>query len=105
MHLREGYVEAAGDPRAVSKLVDAAVTPFRALVTNVARDGAMAGPDVALMEAVMARRPDLAVQASGGVRSVADIATLKTTGANGAIVGRALYEGALDLKEEIRAGT
>jgi hypothetical protein len=37
LHLREGYIEAASDPRAVSKLVQAAVAPFRALVTNVAR--------------------------------------------------------------------
>ena len=37
LHLREGYIEAAGDPRAVARLVDAAVGPFRALVTNVAR--------------------------------------------------------------------
>ena len=37
LHLREGYVEAAGNRDAVSKLVAAAVPPFRALVTNVAR--------------------------------------------------------------------
>jgi hypothetical protein len=37
LHLREGYVEAAGDKNAVSKLIAAAVPPFRALVTNVAR--------------------------------------------------------------------
>jgi hypothetical protein len=37
LHLREGYVEAAGDSQAIAKLVAAAVEPFRALVTNVAR--------------------------------------------------------------------
>jgi hypothetical protein len=37
LHLREGYIEAAGDRKAIAKLVTAAVTPFRALVTNVAR--------------------------------------------------------------------
>jgi len=37
LHLREGYIEAANDVRAVTKLVAAAVPPFRALVTNVAR--------------------------------------------------------------------
>jgi len=37
LHLREGYVEAAGNKDAVSKLIAAAVPPFRALVTNVAR--------------------------------------------------------------------
>jgi hypothetical protein len=37
LHLREGYIEAAGDAPAVARLVSAAATPFRALVTNVAR--------------------------------------------------------------------
>ncbi len=37
LHLREAYIEAAGDPRAVTKLVESAIPPFRALVTNVAR--------------------------------------------------------------------
>jgi len=37
VHLREAYIESAGDPRGVTRLVAAAVQPFRALVTNVAR--------------------------------------------------------------------
>ena len=37
VHLREGYIEAAGDNKAIAKLVSAAIPPFRALVTNVAR--------------------------------------------------------------------
>ena len=37
LHLREGYIEAAGDPKAVDKLRLASVAPFRALVTNAAR--------------------------------------------------------------------
>jgi hypothetical protein len=37
LHLREGYIEAAGDAKAVTRLVTAAIAPFRALVKNVAR--------------------------------------------------------------------
>jgi len=37
LHLREGYIETAGDTKAVTKLVSAAIPPFRALVKNVAR--------------------------------------------------------------------
>jgi hypothetical protein len=37
LHLREGYIEAAGDAKAAAKLVASAIPPFRALVTNVAR--------------------------------------------------------------------
>jgi hypothetical protein len=41
VHLREGYIEAAGDRKAVARLVAASSTPFRALVANIARlDGA-----------------------------------------------------------------
>jgi len=71
------------------------------LVTNVNRDGAMQGPDAELTAAVADNRTDLAVQASGGVRSIGDLKTLASARAAGAIVGRALYEGALDLKEAI----
>ena len=37
LHLREGYIESAGDTKALAKLVSAAIPPFRALVKNVAR--------------------------------------------------------------------
>lgn len=37
VHLREGYIESGGDARAIATLVSAAIAPFRALVTNVAR--------------------------------------------------------------------
>jgi hypothetical protein len=37
LHLREGYIESAGDSKAIAKLVSAAAAPFRALVRNVAR--------------------------------------------------------------------
>lgn len=67
------------------------------LVTDVARDGALTGPNVALIAEIVRRRPDVALQASGGVRDAADLAELAATGAAAAIVGRALYEGKLSL--------
>ena len=74
------------------------------LVTNIARDGMMNGPDTDLYEKTAARKSSFALQASGGVRNIADITALKKSEAPAAIIGRALYEGALDLKEAIRAG-
>jgi len=74
------------------------------LVTNVDHDGVMAGPDLALYEMIAAERPDLKLQGSGGVRDIADILALKRARADGAIVGRALYEGSIDLTGAIRAG-
>lgn len=74
------------------------------LVTSIARDGAMEGPDLVLYETIVRDRRDLSLQASGGVRGLDDIAALKRAGVAGAVVGKALYEGALDLSEAVRAG-
>ena len=46
LHLREAYIEAAGDKKAVSSLVTASVTPFRALVANAARLDATSGDEL-----------------------------------------------------------
>jgi phosphoribosylformimino-5-aminoimidazole carboxamide ribotide isomerase len=72
------------------------------LCTDVARDGLLAGPNVALYREIHVRYPKLAVQASGGVASLADLAALKETGVAGTIVGKALYEGKLALAEALR---
>jgi phosphoribosylformimino-5-aminoimidazole carboxamide ribotide isomerase len=56
------------------------------------------------MEDVRRRLPHRAVQASGGVSSVDEIAALAAIGVAGAIVGKALWEGGLDLAEAIDAG-
>jgi len=74
------------------------------LVTDIASDGMMGGPNLALVTLAMRRLPHLAVQASGGVSSLADIEALNAAGAPGAIVGRALWEGRIDLSEAIHAG-
>jgi phosphoribosylformimino-5-aminoimidazole carboxamide ribotide isomerase len=62
------------------------------LITDIARDGMLAGPNVALICALATERPDLSVQASGGVASLQDLAALRQAGAAAAIIGRALYE-------------
>lgn len=74
------------------------------LTTDVNRDGAMKGPNMRLLDQVRGRRPDLDIQASGGVRDIADIRALAEMGAGGAVVGKALYENRLDLKEALSAG-
>lgn len=71
------------------------------LVTDVSRDGVLAGPNVALMRTLTADRPDLAIQASGGVSSLEDLRALRATGVAGAIVGRALYERRLALEDAL----
>ncbi|MGR3493862.1 1-(5-phosphoribosyl)-5-[(5-phosphoribosylamino)methylideneamino]imidazole-4-carboxamide isomerase [Citreimonas sp.] len=72
--------------------------------TDIERDGAMQGPNVDAT-AALARAVSIPVIASGGVSSVADLVALRDCGAalDGAISGRALYDGALDLAEAMAA--
>ena len=73
------------------------------LVTDVGRDGALTGPNLELLGQIIRRRPDLKVQASGGVASVADLTAAAVLGCDGAIVGRALYENRFTLKQALAA--
>ncbi len=72
------------------------------IYTDINRDGAMQGPNVAAT-AALARAVSIPVIASGGVSRLEDLVALRECGAplNGAISGRALYDGKLDLAEAI----
>ena len=73
------------------------------IYTDIARDGAMGGPNVAAT-AALARAVTIPVIASGGVSSLDDLVALRDTGViAGAISGRALYDGAIDLAEALAA--
>jgi len=73
------------------------------IYTDIMRDGAMKGPNILATEA-LAKAVDIPVIASGGVSSQADLDALKATGViSGAISGRALYDGAIDLKSALAA--
>ena len=68
------------------------------LVTAVHREGQMQGPDVSLIREVT-KLSSFPIQASGGIRSVTDLQNLQEAGAASAIVGMALYTGALSAAE------
>ncbi len=74
------------------------------IYTDIERDGAMQGPNIAAT-AALARAVTIPVIASGGVSSLDDLIALRDCGAPlaGAISGRALYDGALDLKAALAA--
>ncbi len=73
------------------------------IYTDILRDGAMKGPNIDAT-ADLARAVNIPVIASGGVSSMADLAALKATGViSGAISGRALYDGAIDLNAALAA--
>ncbi|WP_299945127.1 1-(5-phosphoribosyl)-5-[(5-phosphoribosylamino)methylideneamino]imidazole-4-carboxamide isomerase [uncultured Ruegeria sp.] len=74
------------------------------IYTDINRDGAMQGPNIEAT-AALACAVSIPVIASGGVSSLNDLIALRDCGVelNGAISGRALYDGAIDLNEAIRA--
>jgi phosphoribosylformimino-5-aminoimidazole carboxamide ribotide isomerase len=73
------------------------------IYTDIDRDGAMQGPNIAATES-MARAVNIPVIASGGVSSMGDLTALRATGViAGAISGRALYDGAIDLGAALAA--
>ena len=81
------------------KFEDAGIAAI--IYTDINRDGAMAGPNIPATEA-LARAVEVPVIASGGVSSMDDLRALQATKViSGAISGRALYDGAIDLGEAL----
>jgi phosphoribosylformimino-5-aminoimidazole carboxamide ribotide isomerase len=99
----DGWVAEAGAVawrRALANVEAAGVRTI--VVTAIARDGLLGGPDLALLGDLI-EATDAAVIASGGIRSTDDLAALRAAGCAGAIVGRALYDGTLDLAAALAA--
>jgi phosphoribosylformimino-5-aminoimidazole carboxamide ribotide isomerase len=70
------------------------------IATDIRRDGTLSGPNLeALRELIAAVDAD--VIASGGIASLDDLTAVAATGASGAIVGRALYDGRIDLRDAL----
>ena len=105
----EGWMEASGVPvgELVRRLSEAGVR--RVIYTDIARDGMMSGPNIgalaALLEETAGLPSPVAVIASGGVSSPEHVRRLASVGVEGVIVGRALYTGALDLREALQAAS
>ncbi len=89
----------------VRRLSEAGVT--RVIYTDVSRDGMLAGPNFAGIAELLAEVDGLPapvkVIASGGVATLEHIRQLAALGVEGAIVGKALYTGDLDLREAVKA--
>lgn len=72
------------------------------LCTDIARDGMLAGPNLALYRDIATLAPKLCVQASGGIRDIDDIDAARAAGCAGAVLGKALLEGRFDLAQAVR---
>jgi phosphoribosylformimino-5-aminoimidazole carboxamide ribotide isomerase len=75
----------------------------RILYTDISRDGTLAGPNLAALRTLVAGEPRLKVLASGGVAGLDDLRALARSGAEGAIIGTALYDGRLTLDAVLAA--
>ena len=74
----------------------------RFIYTDISRDGTLSEPNFEAVAELVASTK-LPIIASGGISSIAHLKKLKGLGVEGAIVGRALYTGAVDLKEALIA--
>jgi phosphoribosylformimino-5-aminoimidazole carboxamide ribotide isomerase len=102
--LGEGWRPGAAGLRAedaVRALADAGIVTFE--VTAIDRDGLLGGPDLDFLGGLVRTFPAARIIASGGIASVDDIIASRDIGCAGAIVGRALYEGRVDLAEALAA--
>ncbi len=71
----------------------------RVICTDISKDGMLQGPAVELYSALMERFPAMHLTASGGVGSMADLENLEAAGVPAAIVGKAIFEERITLKE------
>ncbi|MDQ4036558.1 MAG: HisA/HisF-related TIM barrel protein [Chloroflexota bacterium] len=92
--LRMGSADAS---ELAQRLVDDGAS--RLVVTDTARDGTLAGPNLALLGRLRAAVPQAVLVAAGGIGSIDDLRQVREVGCDGAVVGLALLTGAIDPAE------
>ncbi len=104
---KEGFIMVEGWKTATAMTVQDALEKYtelgvrRFLITSIAQDGMLNGPDLqTLSQATL--YPNAKIVAAGGIGSIGDLAALKEIGVEGAVIGKALYEGRFTLKEAIQ---
>ena len=104
--LKDGFVAIKGWTETSTLTADAFFSQMEKLgvktviCTDISRDGAMGGTNRELYRE-LSEKFSIDLIASGGVSSIGDIAALKEMGLHGAIIGKAYYTGAIDLKEAL----
>ena len=73
------------------------------IYTDISRDGMLTGPDIKGTSDLV-KKTGMNIIASGGMSAMDDIRKVKETGAEGVIIGKALYSGNIKLNEAIKAG-
>lgn len=97
----QGWTDTAGEELDVlaRRYADAGLRHL--LCTDIARDGMLSGPNMDLYAQLREWVPQLQVQVSGGVRDLGDVAAARAAGCAGVVLGKALLEGRLDLREAL----
>ena len=72
---------------------------IKVICTDISKDGMLEGPNVELYQKIKEQDPDIHLIASGGVSCMGDIDRLQEAHVPGVIIGKAIYEGRIDLKE------
>ncbi len=108
--VRDGYIAVKGWLETSSCTLDEFLSRMQAMgvstviCTDISRDGAMRGTNLALY-AELSEKYSMNIVASGGVSSMEDVKSLRTLGIYGAIIGKAYYTGAISLREAIEVAT
>jgi phosphoribosylformimino-5-aminoimidazole carboxamide ribotide isomerase len=104
---KDGQIMVEGWKTATAMTVDEALEKYttlgvrRFLITSIAQDGMLTGPDLqTLSQAIL--YPGSKIIAAGGIGSIGDLAALKEIGVEGAVIGKALYEGRFTLKDALQ---
>jgi phosphoribosylformimino-5-aminoimidazole carboxamide ribotide isomerase len=90
-----------GITEALEKFAKLEVNTF--LITSITKDGTLSGPDLDTLSKAC-QHPNVDIIAAGGISSLNDLAALKWVGVEGAVVGKAIYEGRFTLKEALKTG-
>lgn len=104
---RDGRIMIEGWQTETAMTVDEALDKYTQLgvrtflITSIAQDGMLSGPDLQTLSGAVLY-PNVKVIAAGGIGSIGDLAALKDIGVEGAVIGKALYEGKFTLKEAIQ---
>jgi phosphoribosylformimino-5-aminoimidazole carboxamide ribotide isomerase len=72
---------------------------LKVICTDISKDGMMKGPNIELYRKIKELNPDIHLIASGGISCMKDIDRLEEAHIPGIIIGKAIYEGRIDLKE------
>ena len=109
LDVREGYIATSGWTETSSLpylefAQQAQSLGCKTMIANdISRDGTLCGPGIQMLRALQKAVPGVMLIASGGIRDLTDILALKDLGIYGAICGKSLYAGTLDLQEALEA--